>query len=153
MLCRATLAGIYARLETARVKFSSLAFDVELLEPNSPVTELEARSSTKVQPEWDHPITARCYDNGQAMTLTWENRETGLLRIQAVNAHSNRRWRYICAPSTEDHRYFWYSVPRINPVARQSRSARSVRSDFVLHPRNFRPSQNRPPTRQPDRTR
>ena len=116
-LPRYPLAGIYARLETARVKFSTLAFDVELLEPDSPVTELERPEALlRFNLNRISPSQLGCYDNGKAMTLTWENRETGLLRIQAADAHSDRRWRYICtAPSTENGRYFWYSVPWINP--------------------------------------
>ena len=115
-LPRYPLAGIYARLETARVKFNSLAFDVELLEPDSPVTELERPGALlRFNLSDISPSQLGCYDNGEAMTLEWEDREMGLLRIQAVDAHSDRRWRYICtAPSKDNGRYYWYSVPWIN---------------------------------------
>ena len=72
-LPRYPLAGIYARLETARVKFNSLAFNVELLEPDSPVTELERPEALlKFNLSGINSSQLGCYDNGQAMTLTWE---------------------------------------------------------------------------------
>ena len=116
-LPRYPLAGIYARLETARVKFNSLAFDVELLEPESPVTELERPEALlRFNLNEISQSQLRCYDEGQALVLHWEDRDSGLLRIQALKAHGGRRWRYICtAPSMENSKYFWYSVPWINP--------------------------------------
>ena len=116
-LPRYPLAGIYAQLETARVKFNSLAFDVELLEPESPVTELDRPEAlVRFNLNGISQSQLRCYDEGQALTLHWEDRDSGLLRIQALKAHGGRRWRYICtAPSMENGRYFWYSVPWINP--------------------------------------
>lgn len=116
-LPRFPLAGIYAQLETARVKFNSLAFDVELLEPDSPVTELDRPEALlRFDLNGIGRSQLRCYDEGQALILHWEDRDSGLLRIQAHKAHSGRRWRYICtAPSMENGRYFWYSVPWINP--------------------------------------
>ena len=116
-LPRYPLAGIYARLETARVKFNSLAFDVELLEPASPVTELDRPEALlRFNLNGFSQSQLQCYDEGQALMLHWEDRESGLLRIQALKAHSGRRWRYICtAASAENGRYFWYSVPWINP--------------------------------------
>ena len=115
-LPRFPMAGIYARLDTAQVKFNSLAFEVDLLEPSSPVTELtRPEALLRFNLDGVNPRQINCYDDGKMMDLRWEDQATGLLRLQPIKAHRGRRWRYICtAPSTVSGRYFWYSVPWVN---------------------------------------
>ena len=116
-LPRFPMAGVYARLDTAQVKFNSLAFEVDLLEPSSPVTEFtRPEALLRFKLDGVNPRQINCYDDGKMMDLRWEDQATGLLRLQPIKAHHGRRWRYICtAPSTVSGRYFWYSVPWVNP--------------------------------------
>ena len=116
-LPRFPMAGIYARLDTAQVKFNSLAFDVELIEPGSPVTDLESPEALlRFNLKGLSPSQINCYDDGEKLNLSWEDQDDGLLRLRAAKRHYGRRWRYICTGlSAESARYFWYSVPWVNP--------------------------------------
>jgi len=115
---RYPLAGVYARLETARDKFASLAFRVGGRNPENPVTNSD---SPAVQLEFlpgDYRFEQiSCFADGNPINTTWLNQEQGLLSLQPEQAFTARRWRYICtAPQPGSNRYFWYSVQWINPA-------------------------------------
>ena len=116
-LPRYPLASIYADLETARTKFASLAFNVELLDPLSPVTITRAPGALMKFTQGEYNLDQiGCFADGEALTLDWEDKSTGLLRISANKEYSGRRWRYICtAPLSNSGRYFWYSLQWIKP--------------------------------------
>ena len=116
-LPRYPLASIYADLETARTKFASLAFNVELLDPLSPVTITRAPGALMKFTQGEYNLDQiGCFADGEALTLNWEDKSRGLLRLSANKEYSGRRWRYICtAPSSNSGRYFWYSLQWIKP--------------------------------------
>ena len=116
-LPRYPLASIYADLGTARTKFASLAFNVELLDPLSPVTITRAPGALMKFTQGEYNLDQiGCFADGEALTLDWEDKSTGLLRISANKEYSGRRWRYICtAPLSNSGRYFWYSLQWIKP--------------------------------------
>ncbi len=116
-LPRYPLASIYANLETAKTKFLSKAFNVELLAPSSPVTSnYRASARLKFSPGEYSLGQIGCFYDGQAMELNWLDREAGIVEITPLQSASGRRWRYICtAPDPTGSRYFWYSVQLINP--------------------------------------
>ena len=109
---RYPLASIYANLDTARTKFASLAFNVELLEPDSPVTTTRSPGALLRFNAGDYNLDQiGCFADGQPLTLEWEDKASGLLRLNAEQEYSGRRWRYICtAPLPGSGRYFWYSL-------------------------------------------
>lgn len=117
-LPRYPLASIYANLETASTKLESLAFDVTLVEPESPVTsETRPAATLRFQPGDYNFSQIGCFANSQPLDLDWQDQEQGLLTIQPDQDFNGRRWRYLCtAPLPGSGRYFWYSVQWINPA-------------------------------------
>jgi len=116
-LPRFPLASIYANLDTARTKFTSLAFDVQQLQPESPVTS-ESRPSSilKFEPGAYNFSQIGCFANSQALGLDWSNEEESKLTITVDMDFTGRRWRYICtAPLPGSDRFYWYSVQWIDP--------------------------------------
>lgn len=112
-LPRYPLASIYANLETARTKFSSLAFDVSLVDPVSPVTESRSPSATlQFANNGEYNLSQiGCFANSQPIPMEWINRDEGVLQLNPTEEYSGRRWRYICtAPRPGTNRYFWYSI-------------------------------------------
>ena len=116
-LPRYPLASIYANLDTARTKFASLAFNVELLDPLTPVTNTRSPGALlKFNEGKYNQDQIGCFADGEPLTLDWEDKSTGLLRLSANREYSGRRWRYICtAPLDNSGRYFWYSLQWIKP--------------------------------------
>ena len=116
-LPRYPLASIYANLETAATKFATKAFNVQQLEPDSPVTN-SARPSTTLQfSEGDYNLAQiGCFANSEPLAMNWLDRDEGILELRPERDFSGRRWRYICtAPDLNSNRYYWYSVQWINP--------------------------------------
>lgn len=116
-LPRFPLASIYANLDTASTKLESLAFNVRLVEPLSPVTQSRSPSVTlQFSPGAYNYSQIGCFANGQPLTMNWRDQEDGLLELNPQQTFNGRRWRYICtAPLPGTGRYFWYSIPWINP--------------------------------------
>ncbi|NKB31628.1 MAG: polysaccharide deacetylase family protein [Pseudomonadales bacterium] len=116
-LPRFPLASIYANLETARTKFDTKAFDVELLEPESPVTSVRNPSVTlQFNPGNYNLSQIGCFANSQPIPMEWTDRENGVVKISATEEYRGRRWRYICtAPVPGERRFYWYSVQWIKP--------------------------------------
>ena len=114
-LPRFPLAGLYSGLEGATLKYSTLAFDVQTLEPLSPQTQLTAPSARVRFGEGDYSrARVACFDDGDPMAIAWE---VGLSEDNVATLSTNakqrgRRWNYVCtAPHTGSGRYFWFSQP------------------------------------------
>ena len=116
-LPRFPLASIYANLDTAKIKLDTKAFNVELVQPKSPVTQIRSPSVTLKFDEGNHNLSQiGCFANSKPLPMTWIDRENGLLKIEPNETYSGRRWRYLCtAPVPGEGRYYWYSVQWINP--------------------------------------
>ena len=119
-LPRYPLAGNFADLESASLKFATLPFNVRILEPESPVTNAPNPAVTlKFSPAQTGAYDlARlgCFANSQPLALTWIDREAGIVRLKPETTFSARRWRYICtAPNIGSRRFHWYSIQWINP--------------------------------------
>lgn len=115
-LPRFPLASIYANLDTASTKFSTLPFSVKQLEPNSPVTSNRSPSVTLKFENGNYNFSQiGCFANSKPIPMTWIDREQGLMQLNPEESYSGRRWRYICtAPDPGSDRYYWYSVQWIN---------------------------------------
>ncbi|MEZ5492153.1 MAG: polysaccharide deacetylase family protein [Gammaproteobacteria bacterium] len=118
-LPRYPLAGIYANLDTARVKFDSMAFHVLEQIPESPVTGADSPAARLRFAPGDYAFDQiSCFANSQPLPMVWLDRDSGLVELRPDQAFTGRRWRYICtAPSPSSGRFFWYSVQWINPDA------------------------------------
>ncbi|MDD9890197.1 MAG: polysaccharide deacetylase family protein [Gammaproteobacteria bacterium] len=111
-LPRFPLAAIYANLDTARTKLDTKAFNVELVEPASPVTAVRNPGVTlKFNPGNYNLSQIGCFANSQALPMEWTDRDRGIVEINPTEEYQGRRWRYICtAPVPNERRYYWYSV-------------------------------------------
>lgn len=115
-LPRFPLAGIYANLDTAKVKFSALPFNVRILQPDSPVTSSRNPSVLlKFEPGNYNYSQINCFANNKTLPMTWLDRDAGVVELKPPYSYNGRRWRYICtAPDLDSNRYYWYSVQWIN---------------------------------------
>ncbi len=115
-LPRYPLTGIYANLDSARIKFSTLPFKLSQLRPNSPVTFDRSPAVTlKFEPGGYSYDQIDCFANSKPIPMTWIDRGQGIVELKPQESFSGRRWRYICtAPEAGSQRYYWYSVQWIN---------------------------------------
>ena len=114
---RFPVASIYANLDTASTKFETLAFDVDLLSPTSPVTDSLSPSVTLRFNEGDYNLSQiGCFANSQPIPMQWDETKPGVVTLTPELEFTGRRWRYICtAPKPGTGRFYWYSVQWINP--------------------------------------
>ncbi len=115
-LPRFPLASIYANLNTASTKFSTLPFSVTQVRPDSPVTLDRSPSTTLRFEDGNYNFSQiGCFANSKPIPMTWIDREQGVLELNPEESYSGRRWRYICtAPDPDSNRYYWYSLQWIN---------------------------------------
>ena len=114
-LPRFPLAGIYAGLEGAALKYSTLAFDAEMRAPDSAETSLSAPSATiRFGAGAYSRARIACFDEGDPMTIAWKSTAEGSdeATITTTQRERGRRWNYVCtAPHRDQNRYFWFSQP------------------------------------------
>ncbi|MBL4581354.1 MAG: polysaccharide deacetylase family protein [Gammaproteobacteria bacterium] len=115
-LPRFPLASIYANLDTASTKFSTLPFVVSQLRPDSPLTSNRSPSAVLKFEKGDYNFSQiGCFANSKPIPMTWIDREQGVLELTPEASYSGRRWRYICtAPDPISNRFYWHSVQWIN---------------------------------------
>lgn len=111
-LSRFPLASIYADLDTAKTKFSTLSFNVTQLEPESPVTTSRSpRVTLQFEPGNYNRSQLGCYANSRPIPMTWLDEENGIVELVPEESYSGRRWRYLCtARALDSNRYFWHSI-------------------------------------------
>lgn len=116
-LPRFPLAGIYANLNSASTKFSTLPFSVKQLQPESPVTQETNPKVTLKFEDGNYDLNQiGCFANSKAIPMNWVDKDQGVLELKPEEHYTGRRWRYICtAPDPDSNRYYWYSVQWINP--------------------------------------
>ena len=115
-LPRFPLASIYANLDTASTKFSSLPFSVVQLQPDSPVTSSRNPSAVLKFEIGDYDFDQiGCFANSKPIPMTWIDKEQGVLKLKPKERYLGRRWRYICtAPDPSSNSYYWHSIQWIN---------------------------------------
>jgi biofilm PGA synthesis lipoprotein PgaB len=115
-LPRFPLASIYANLETASTKFSTLPFSVTQMQPGSPVTSTRNPSAILKFESGNYNLSQLdCFANSKRIPMTWIDKEQGVLELIPEQSYSGRRWRYICtAADPNSNRYYWHSVQWIN---------------------------------------
>jgi biofilm PGA synthesis lipoprotein PgaB len=114
-LPRFPLAGLYAGLEGAALKYSTRAFDAEMTLPLSAETRLSAPSATiRFGAGAYSRERLTCFDEGEPMAISWEKTGEGSEQavISTTQRERGRRWNYVCtAPHRDQGRYFWFSQP------------------------------------------
>lgn len=115
-LPRFPFSGIYTPLRTYAPKVNSLAFNVKIVEPQELLTD-QASPSAVIDFDGDYRYDAlTCYDNDQPMKLTLIDEAERQYRLESNVKHTSRRFRYNCTAPGRDGRYYWFSVPWINPA-------------------------------------
>ncbi len=110
-LPRYPLASIYADLETARIKLDTMAFNVNMIEPLSPVTTDRSPEITLQFSAGDYSLEQiGCFANSLPIPMNWLDKNAGIVRLEPTEDYNGRRWRYICTAPAENSRYYWYSV-------------------------------------------
>ena len=114
-LPRFPFSGVYASMNSFGTKVNTLAFNARITEPASPVTNEQSPQAT-IAFDGEYRFDALgCFNNDQPMTIDTVNGETRQFRISTDVSNTGRRFRYNCtAPGTQG-RYYWFSVPWVNP--------------------------------------
>lgn len=115
-LPRFPFSGIYAAMNTFAVKVQSLAFDVKLLEPETPVTDQQMPEALLDFDGNYHFDALNCFNNDVRMEITAVDAAEQQYRIRPVEPSTARRFRYNCTAPARDGRFYWYSVPWVNPA-------------------------------------
>lgn len=112
-LPRFPFGGIYAGMNSFRVKVNSLAFDIREAQPRSPVTDEASPSAFIRFGEGDYNLEQLgCFNNDQPIEVSAED---GGYRISTHIENSSRRFRYNCTAPGPGDRYYWYSIDWVNP--------------------------------------
>lgn len=119
-LPRFPFSGIYASMNTFPDKVRSLAFDVRVVEPASPVTS-ELSPSAVLDFNGSYRFDAlNCFNNNVPMRITAVDAAEGIYRVETGEENRGRRFRYNCTAPGPEGRFFWYSVPWVNSAVREA---------------------------------
>lgn len=116
-LPRFPFSGIYASMNTFPTKVQSLAFTLDSVSPESPVTR-SAKPEALLDFADNQPGLDRlaCYNNSEMITVTAVNAGLGRFRVSTQVENKTRRFRYNCTAPGRNGRYYWYSIPWVNPA-------------------------------------
>ena len=115
-LPRFPFSGVYAAMDTFTTKVNSLAFDVKLLIPETPVTT-EQKPEAVLDFNTSYRFDAlSCFNNNERMQVSVENAEKLQYRVTPLVPNTARRFRYNCTAPAREGRFYWYSVPWVNPA-------------------------------------
>lgn len=115
-LPRFPFSGIYASMNTFPTKVQSLAFDVTIEAPATPITT-EQSPSAELQFNGAYRLDAlNCFNADQRMELEVVDAASQHYRISTRVKNTARRFRYNCTAPGREGRFHWYSVPFLNPA-------------------------------------
>jgi peptidoglycan/xylan/chitin deacetylase (PgdA/CDA1 family) len=116
-LPRFPLSGIYASMNTYPTKVQSLAFTLDARQPDNPVTNSSmpgaALDFANDQEGIDQLV---CFNNNEAINVVSEDRAEKIFRVSTHIDNRSRRFRYNCTAPGRNGRYYWYSIPWVNPT-------------------------------------
>ena len=116
-LPRFPFSGIYVSMNTFPNKVRSLAFELEGISPMTPVTSERSPSAT-LDFAASNPGLSQlaCYNNDQRIQVMARDAEQAVFQVNSDVENRSRRFRYNCTAPGENGRYYWYSIPWINPA-------------------------------------
>ncbi len=115
-LPRFPFSGVYAPLRTFAPKVKSLAFNVSITEPDSPLTSGKKPSAVLDFNGAYRFDALSCFVNDQPMKVEVVDAAAQQYRVSSLTEHNGRRFRYNCTAPGRDGRYYWFSVPWFNPA-------------------------------------
>jgi len=117
-LPRFPFSGIYASMNTFPTKVQSLAFSVSKVYPNDPVTDKRSPGAILSFEESQSGLSQLgCFNNNEAIRV--ETAGDGSFEISTHIENKSRRFRYNCTAPGGDGRYYWFSIPWINPAVQE----------------------------------
>jgi poly-beta-1,6-N-acetyl-D-glucosamine N-deacetylase len=116
-LPRFPFSGIYVSMNTFPNKVKSLAFTLDNISPASPLSS-EQSPGAEIDFSNGTPGLAQlaCFNNGDSINIEVLDAESARFRVSTHIENRSRRFRYNCTAPGPDNRYFWYSIPWINPA-------------------------------------
>lgn len=115
-LPRFPFSGIYAPVKTFAPKVLSLAFNVSISEPLSPVTT-EKSPSAVLDFNGSYRLDAlTCYVNDSTMDVAVVDAGKQQYKVISKTESRSRRFRYNCTAPGREGRFYWFSVPWFNPA-------------------------------------
>ncbi|MDG2174856.1 MAG: polysaccharide deacetylase family protein [Gammaproteobacteria bacterium] len=119
-LPRFPFSGIYASMNTFPTKVRSLAFDLVDMMPLSPATSSTSPEASLIFASGQTGLAQfTCFNNNERIRSELQaNDERRYLVTSHVNNQS-RRFRYNCTAPGENDRYYWVSIPWVNPEIRE----------------------------------
>jgi hypothetical protein len=115
-LPRFPFSGNYASMDTFATKVQSLAFDVKLVSPESPVTDAQSPEAV-LDFNGDYRFDAlNCFNDNQPMQVDVEDAAEQRYRVRPLVPNTTRRFRYNCTAPAREGRFYWYSIPWVNPA-------------------------------------
>jgi len=115
-LPRFSLSGIYVSMNTFPNKVKSLAFTLDSITPESPLSS-EQSPSLEIDFSGNIPRLAQlaCFNNSEPINVEILDAESARFSVSTHIENRSRRFRYNCTAPGPEGRYFWYSIPWINP--------------------------------------
>ena len=115
-LSRFPFSGIYSSMNSFPTKVMSLAFDLDSISPTSPITSSPSPAATlDFSPNQAGLTQLACFNNNEMMQVSAVDRGESVYQINTRIENRSRRFRYNCTAPGDNNRYYWYSVPWINP--------------------------------------
>ncbi len=115
-LPRFPFSGIYVSMNTFPDKVKSLAFNPDSITPTSPIsTELSPMVEIILSGETPRVSQLNCFNNNEVINITILDEESAHFRVTTHFENRSRRFRYNCTAPGVEGRYYWYSIPWINP--------------------------------------
>jgi biofilm PGA synthesis lipoprotein PgaB len=116
-LPRFPFSGIYVSMNTFPSKVRSLAFTLDGISPLSPLTRESSPSAILDFSNGSRGLSQlACYNNNESIQVEADNAAEAIFRVSTSVENRSRRFRYNCTAPGENGRYYWYSIPWINPA-------------------------------------
>jgi peptidoglycan/xylan/chitin deacetylase (PgdA/CDA1 family) len=120
-LARFPAAGIYANLETLKIKLNSLDMPITAKKINQPQLSYSNRQPSQtitVDLNDIQPQRLGCYFNSESVPITWQQ-NTFSFSLQAPLPEGRSRVNCTAPSITLQDRFYWYSQPWFVPTAQQ----------------------------------
>ena len=119
-LPRFPFSGIYASMNSFPTKVLSLAFTLDSFSPHSPLTtQASPQATLNFGDEQKGLSQLACFNNNSVMQVNAVNSAQGVYEIKTEVENKSRRFRYNCTAPGNNGRYYWYSIPWINPAIKE----------------------------------
>jgi peptidoglycan/xylan/chitin deacetylase (PgdA/CDA1 family) len=119
-LPRFPFSGIYASMNTYPTKVQSLAFNLVDLIPQSPVTSSPSPEVSLIFAADQIGLSQlTCFNNNERIESQLQANDERRYLVTSHVINQSRRFRYNCTAPGENGKYYWVSIPWVNPEIRE----------------------------------